>query len=247
MTRIQTLTVLLAVTALVGVAACQSQQSVVSASATSKPGTGPGPAASTGDGTPEKPVTIPMAADAFKLDGDDADWAKIPAIPAPFAKKAAGCLKLAWREDGLYGLATIPDKDVKIDDANPWAGDCIEIFIEKDNAKSGEETNNSAQYAVAPDPAKDSGPCIIRVPWGGTKDGETAIKAFWKKGKESYTLEFMFPKDMMTPAKLEAGTKLGFNYAIDDDGTAIEQFFSDKNNNAGYHNPSTWGTIILGK
>ena len=41
--------------------------------------------------------------------------------------------------------------------------------------------------------------------------------------------------------------RLGFNYAVDHEGHAIEQFFSDKDEDSGYANPSSWGVVELAK
>ena len=42
------------------------------------------------------------------------------------------------------------------------------------------------------------------------------------------------------------GTRhLGVNGAIDDKGRPVEQLFSDKNQDSGFKNPSTWGILEL--
>ena len=40
---------------------------------------------------------------------------------------------------------------------------------------------------------------------------------------------------------MHPGTKLGMNFALDNDGEPVYQFFHDKNEDQGYRNPSTWG------
>lgn len=196
------------------------------------------------DGTLAKPIGIPKVAKTFAFPGAGADWDKIPALPVPLSKKSAGAVKLAWRAEGLYGCATVKDADIKINRGYPWAGDCLEVFIEKDCARATGESGHAAQYVFMPTPDRGPGECIISVIWGGAQDNELMAQAFWRKTKQGYTIEFFFPAATLETGKMAAGIKLGFNYCINDAGKPVE-FFTDKAANQGFRNPSTWGVIAL--
>lgn len=175
------------------------------------------------------------------LHGDAADWAAITALPVPFLGKAAGSVKLGWREDGLYGCAQIADTKIVINEKAPWLGDAVELWLEP-GATHRREMNDSVQVALAANPKAGAGPGIVMVAQGIVN--AKAVEVMWKQSRNGYTVEFFLPVQAITFAE---GSKIGFNYAVDNDGAAIEQFFSDKNVDEGYSNPSTWGTIKLVK
>jgi hypothetical protein len=185
---------------------------------------------------------IPRAAGAITVDGDGADWAGIRAVPAPFAKKAAGSLKLAWRDDGLYGYVEVADVAIDIEANAPWSGDCIELWLDPTGQRAP-DMDDSCQLAIAPDPAAAAGECVLVVSQG--QIDANAVKRAWKARPNGYAIEFFIPKDELKPAKLVSGSKLGFSYSIDDDGKPIEQFVHDKDTDEGYKTPSTWGLISL--
>jgi hypothetical protein len=189
------------------------------------------------------PVAIPQLADKITVDGDAAKWSKIKALPAPFAKKEAGSVKLAWAEDGLYGLATVKDDKIAIDDTTPWTGDCVEFFLETDAARAAELGTNGMQLVIAPNPK--GGKCTVVIAQGSVEP--SAITAISKLVDGGYTIEFFIPAKALKPAKMAADTKISFNYAVDNDGKPVEQFFSDKDTDDGYKTPKNWGMIQLAK
>lgn len=200
-------------------------------------------------GSPKNPVKVSNVK-AVKVDGDSKEWNDIKPLPLPFMKKDAGSLKLSWNKDGLYGLLAVEKKgEIKVDAQHPWAGDCIELFIEKDCSRAGdkEDTENAAQYAFAPGEEGEGGDGTIVVAWGAERDVAADMTCAWKKTDKGYILEFFIPSEMLDPAKMKEGTKIGLNFAIDKDGKASELFFSDKDVDQGYRTPSSWGAIILDK
>ena len=56
-----------------------------------------------------------------KLEADTSKWANVAALPAPFSKRDAGMMKLAWRDEGLYGLIEAKTAHIDVDEATPWA------------------------------------------------------------------------------------------------------------------------------
>ena len=66
---------------------------------------------------------------------------------------------------------------------------------------------------------------------------------------DGYVLEFCLPAPMMVPAQMQAGTKIGLNFLVDNDGKHVECFYSDNGvlNSNGWCVPITWGAIVLTK
>jgi hypothetical protein len=195
-----------------------------------------------GAGTAADPVQVPYVSAAMKVDGDAADWDAVGFVPAPFMKKPAGSVKLCWNETGLFGVAVIKDKGIEVNTTDPWSADCVELFVQKDAATPDMPTDNTAQFCLAPTP--EMGKCFVLVPQGNKADGGKIVSS-WKKTADGYVIEFMIPAAVLSPAKMAAGAKLGLNFAIDDDGKALECFFCDKGEN--YNKPNAWGTVILKK
>jgi hypothetical protein len=127
-------------------------------------------------GSDNNPVMVPQLPDAITVDGDPAKWDKIKAIPAPFAKKDAGSVKLAWRDDGLYGLVQVKDDKITADGTNPWTADCLEIWLETDDAKADSMSDNSTQIALAPNPTAGPGKATVVVEGVVNPD---VVKAMW--------------------------------------------------------------------
>jgi len=199
-------------------------------------------------GSPKNPVALPKAG-KIKVDGDLADWAKIKALPMPFMKSATGPVKLAWNADGIYGAVVVKDKDLAVDPGSPWLGDCVEIWLEKDASRAFDMSVHASQIALVADPESKTGDCMIVVPAGSDDelDGEAGIVAKWKKTDAGYVIEFLLPAKTLAPAKMAAGTKIGLNLAIDDDGAPTAQFYCDKSTDEAYRTPELWGTIVLKK
>jgi len=195
----------------------------------------------------KKPVTVPKLTDKIVVDGDPADRAKIKPLPAPFSKKDAGMLTLGWADDGLYGCAQVKDAKIAIDEDSPWSADCLELWFESDCGRKDEMSDNSFQIAMAPNPAKGAGKCIIVIPQGSASPDK--ITAKWKPVTGGYVIEFYIPFAQLKLAAMAEGTRIGFNYAVDDvdDKGVLEQFYCDKDADQGYKHPSQWGVIKLGK
>src|SRR5258708_3375203 len=95
-------------------------------------------------GSDRDPVRIPRAP-TLTVDGDAADWAKVPALPAPFSRRQGGMLKLAWSEAGLYGLLQVEDAQVAADAFHPWTKDCLELWLETDGKRSYDMSDHAWQ------------------------------------------------------------------------------------------------------
>jgi hypothetical protein len=200
-----------------------------------------------GLGSPKKPVMIPRLTEKIVVEGEAAHWAKIKPLPVPYQKKDAGMLNLGWDDDGIYGCVQVKDSKITVDADNPWNADCLELWFESDCKRQNEMSAKSFQITMAPNPAKGAGPCIIVVPQGSAAPEK--ITAKWKPVAGGYVIEFFIPSAQIKLAKMEEGTELGFNYAVDDmdDKGVLEQFYCDKNDDEAYKTPHLWGVIKLGK
>jgi hypothetical protein len=195
-------------------------------------------------GSDASPVVVPQLSAAFTVDADPAKWAAIPALPAPFSRKASGMLKLAWRPEGIYGLLQTADDRISVDAFSPWTRDCLELWLETDCAHAYDMSAHSYQIALAPNPDAGPGRGVV-IPAQGRLDKEK-VQLAWKPGAGGYVLEFMIPAgELQLDAK--PGTRIGMNYAVDLKSLAIEEFFDDKDMDAGWGSPCRWGTIVLGR
>jgi hypothetical protein len=52
---------------------------------------------------------------------------------------------------------------------------------------------------------------------------------------------------MLSPATMQEGATIGFNYVIDARGNPVEEFYCHKNFDEAFHRPMWWGTVKLGK
>lgn len=193
------------------------------------------------------PKAVPVPQGQITVDGDAADWKGIPPMSLPYMKKDAGSISLCWSDAGLFGLARVQDANVKVNPQTPWGGDCVELWLEKDCARSWDNSLASAQYVICPLPDKGAGPGHVMIPYGAAEDKPDKVQCAWKPAADGYVMEFLIPAELLKPAKLEAGTKIGMNFCLSDDGKPVEQFFTDKNKDESYWTPSTWGVVELKK
>jgi len=126
----------------------------------------------------------------------------------------------------------------------PWQGDGLELFIEKVWERAAGWTRNGVQYGFCPDTAGEGGKARFVVAWGDTA-GSGRISAAWQKSAKGYALEAFIPAKSLGAKALTAGTTWGFNFSRDDDGRAVEQFFSDKEKDQGFITPVLWGAVTL--
>lgn len=200
-----------------------------------------------GAGTVADPVQIPLAPGTVTIDGDLSEWKAIGVMPLPYMQKPASSMRFCWSAEGLYGAVAVKDEDIEVNASKPWEGDCLEVWVEKDFARAADRTKNSAQYVFAPEPAGKTGAAHLVIPYGGEMDKAEDVRCAWMKSADGYTLEFLIPAKLMAPAKMAPGTKIGLNFALDDGGQRIEQFYGDENASGAYRRPNSWGAAILAK
>jgi hypothetical protein len=100
------------------------------------------------------------------------------------------------------------------------------------------------QYAFSPAPEQGPGPAHVLIAHGPREHAE-GVRCAWDRTQDGYALEFFISASLLAPADIGPGEKLGMNLALNDDGEAVEQFYSDKNRNRGWGRPITWGCVEL--
>jgi len=189
-------------------------------------------------------VPVARAPRPISVDGDLSDWPGIAPLPNPFHHEPTGPFRFCWTEQGLYGAVEARDGSVEGSADAPWSADGVELFVDKAFERSPSPTALTAQYAFSP--ATDSGPgkAHFVIASGANRGKPTQIACAWRPTATGYTLEFFLPAAVLQPARMQAGTTMGLNVALDDDGRPVRQFYSDKSGE-GYRTPIGWGAIRL--
>jgi len=196
------------------------------------------------DGSRQRPFAIPHLPSSIDIDGNLDDWQGIAPIPAPYENLAASNLRLAWNEQGLCGVAQINDEHVQVQALSPYAGDSLEFWFQKDHADTSDMTLQSLQVVFAASDDGQAGHAIVQVPFG-IYDQQPGIQAHWQPTASGYLIEFMLPAALLQPASMQPGSLLSMNYAINNDGRPMEQFYCDKGKQNAWRSPAPWGSIYL--
>lgn len=191
-------------------------------------------------GSPTRPAPV-FFRDFIQIDAVPSDWEHMPPLPAPFADKPAGSLCLAWSRRGLWGLMQAKTGVARANAEAPWSASSVELFIEPDPLRAPQRSSTSRQIILGPgaDTASPPGSAVI---WPRSLAG--MVQAAWRPSSEGYLLEFLIPAEILEPALMQRGTTLGFNYVINHEGQAVEEFFCAKSH-GGYAIPALWGAVQL--
>ncbi len=190
-----------------------------------------------------EPASLAYALEPIMVDGDLGEWGNIDPMPRPFQGAEASSVRLAWRQEGLYGAVRARDERIAVNSAEPWKGDSFELFLDKAYSRSNFQGKDAAQYVFAPE--GEPGAALNMIAWGGSTDEAAQLKCAWRRTGNGYALEFLIPVNILRPAKMEVGTRMGLNFALNDDGEPVEQFYADKQANESYYRPVTWGAVVL--
>lgn len=192
-------------------------------------------------GSPERPAVVHRAALPPPLDVDAPVWHSVTSLPAPYSHRPAGSLKLLWSPHGLHGLLVTRDASIKVDVSSPWLGDGLELFVERDFARSPVHSPRTSQWILAPSVLPKH--CVI-WPSPTTDDEADPVQAVWSPVQGGYALAFHIPAAKLSPAVMREGTRLGLNYCVNDEGKPVELFFCSKDC-GGHAIPALWGAVVL--
>jgi hypothetical protein len=190
-------------------------------------------------------VPLPRADAALVVDGDPSDWQAVAPVPRPYHDGTPGSVKLCWREEGLYGLAVVADDSVTGNAEAPYAADGLELFLDRDFSRRLVKTGTATQICMGPAPERGPGPGHVVVTYGGGRAEAEAVECAWAPTPDGFVLEFLVPPGVLAPAALAPGTKLGLDFAVNDDGENLERFYRDMRIADGWRTPATWGVIVL--
>jgi beta-lactamase regulating signal transducer with metallopeptidase domain len=190
------------------------------------------------------PVPVPYSDAPIVLDGDLRDWAGIAPVPLPFMGGKAGSVRLCWREEGLYVAVAATDAQVRADADLPWTADCLELFIDRTFERASWQGSHAVQYALSPMPGPAGEPGVVSavVAWGSAR-GSAEIAGAWRPTQDGYEMEALIPAAALDPAPMRRGTVMGLNFALDNEGRAVEQFYCDKDTDSAYARPALWGAL----
>jgi hypothetical protein len=166
-------------------------------------------------------------------------------MPLPYMKKDSSSVRLCWSPEGLWVAADIADRSVETAPEQPWEHDCVELYVDKALSRPVRADRHTEQYAFFPRPGKDLWPAGVFIPYGSNVGKEGQVESAWYPVEGGYRLEVLIPAAMLAPASMTAGTRLGMNFAVSDDGRAVEQFHCDKVLHHGWNAPVRWGVVEL--
>jgi hypothetical protein len=191
---------------------------------------------------PPVPVDVGYSETPIIVDGKTADWAGVPPLPTPEGYP----FQLSWRDEGIYGLVTSHDDNIQINPTQHWLADGMQMFIEKDFARSHDHTANSVDIALWPNTTAGPGPCGLSVYSHALGQNLwPAIQTAWAPTADGYVMEFHLPADFLKPAVMTPGTLIGFTALLRTTGVEATATAPQDLGPDSYLHPDEWGAIRL--
>ncbi|MGD2095119.1 MAG: sugar-binding protein, partial [Phycisphaerales bacterium] len=163
--------------------------------------------------------------------------------PMPSKEDLSANYRIMMDEDNLYMFVDVTDDKLLRDSGSDewYFDDCIEIFIDADNSKSGGYDDNDAQYHFNWD---KSNPVMNSFQHGEVNNVEFAMV----RTENGYRTEIKFPWSTLR-VKSSKVSKIGLDVHVDDDDDGGERdtkiTWSDKEDTA-WQTPSVFGTASVG-
>jgi hypothetical protein len=190
-------------------------------------------------------VSVPRASAKITVAGRLDDWQAVPPLELPSTGEPSRTLRLAWKDDGLYGLLRVKTDKITVDAENPWQGDSLELGFEMDG-----------QRRLAISPKEPKAATLFLSPVAGSTGGRPAVlvqagalearnlDARWEKTTDGYLLEFRIPAKALAPARFVSGGTLGFNFVVHGGaGQEVEQFVDGRRFQTVRSTPVFWGKL----
>lgn len=147
---------------------------------------------------------------------------------------ATGVAKALWDSQYLYVLIQVSDAQLDKNNTNAWEQDCVEIFLDQNNAKSTSYEDDDGQYRVNFDNETSFSPA-------GIAEG---FMSATKVSGANYIVEAKIPLTAITPV---ANLQIGFDVQINDAKDGARQSVAAWNDTAGtgYMDTSVYGVVTL--
>jgi hypothetical protein len=173
------------------------------------------------------PVTgVPQGPREIRIDGKLEEWSSVPYLELPFHGKTSTMVRLCWREDGLYGACDVPDAGIETAPELPdtFRGDGLELWLETDAGRALDTTRtaHALKIAMMPDLKNKGGKARSGIVMGSRLFRQGSVECAWQPTLRGYTLEFQIPTELLAPARMNAGTRMGFHYVIFDEAMHAE-------------------------
>jgi hypothetical protein len=189
------------------------------------------------------------------VDGDLAEWTDVAPLPTVENQLPMDPLKLCWREEGVYGSASTIDSSVQPDLQQPWMGDGLQVFVETDAARAGQQTANCFQVLFQPAPESGEGKATINFAGQANASFVTAsglepnsgVTCAWRRTDVGYTLEFFIPARDFKLAALQPGAAFGLLMMLRDGSVSPVAFVTTQTGSDVYLRPDKWALIRLAK
>jgi hypothetical protein len=148
--------------------------------------------------------------------------------------------KALWDEENLYVLVDVTDENLKNDSDEFWLDDCVEVFVDADNSKSGSYGDNDYQFHFG---WAKANPSMGESQHNRTEGVEYAIGST----DVGYRVEIKFPWAALG-VEPSAGKKIGLDVHVNDDDDGGERdtklTWRGKEDNA-WQNPGVLGVAEL--
>ncbi|MFC0216601.1 endo-1,4-beta-xylanase [Paenibacillus chartarius] len=173
------------------------------------------------------------------IDGTvDSVWSDTYAMPVNRYQMAwqgaSGVAKALWDDRHLYVLIQVSDAQLDKSSPNAWEQDSVEIFVDRNNAKTSFYQDDDGQYRVNFAGDTSFNPAAI----------EEGFVSAAKVTGTNYTIEAKIPLKDVTPAN---GKKIGFDVQINDGKDGSRQSVAAWNDTTGngYMDTSVYGVLTL--
>jgi hypothetical protein len=148
--------------------------------------------------------------------------------------------KAVWDEKNLYVLVDVTDENLKNDSDEFYLDDCVEVFIDADNSKSGSYGDNDYQFHFG---WAEANPSMGESQHNRTEGVEFAVG----RANAGYRVEIKFPWATLG-VEPSAGKKIGLDVHVNDDDDGGDRdtklTWRGKEDNA-WQNPGVLGTAEL--
>jgi hypothetical protein len=159
----------------------------------------------------------------------------------PSESDCSGYFKAFWKPDTLFVLIHAIDNALFTGDATVYLNDGFEIYLDLDDSKEAEYTNDCYQFRFIPGSSEISGRWGLNVWTPPTVNFAIDVDANFDR-----TIEAVFPvKQLGRKNAISAGDSMGFEVEIlDNDGSGRNHVLSwNKNEHMAWYDPSQMGTI----